>query len=77
MMAFDVGDRVQAHIPRADDVDHRYHGEVGEITDIFTDELSDVMGNPSRGYIYTVAFDDPALEPADFRYDDLQPPDSE
>lgn len=72
-MEYSVGDRVEVYIPRADDPDHQYHGTVGKVVDVFEDDLSDVIGNPSRGYLYTVTFDDPALEPADFRYDDLQP----
>lgn len=73
-MEYDVGDRVEVYLPRADDPDHRYHGKAGEVVDVFEDDLADVTRNPSRGYLYTVRFDDPALEPTDFRYDDLQPP---
>lgn len=75
MMPYQVGDRVHVYIPRADDPDHRYHGETGEVVDVFEDELDEVTDNPERGYLYTVQFDDPELETVDFRYDDLQPPD--
>ncbi|ELY58348.1 hypothetical protein C493_07224 [Natronolimnohabitans innermongolicus JCM 12255] len=72
---FSVGDRVEAYIPKPDDPEHRYHGKTGRVVDILEDDLSDVMDNPSRGNIYTVEFDDPSLDSADFRFDDLQTPD--
>lgn len=75
-MEYSVGDRVQVYLPRADDPDHQYHGELGEIADVIEDDLSAVTDNPSRGYLYTVAFDDPELDAVDFRYDDLQTPDT-
>lgn len=74
-MKYGVGDRVQVYIPRADDPEHRYHGRTGEVVDVFEDDLSDILDNPCRGYLYTVDFEDPELEPTDFRYDDLQHPD--
>lgn len=74
-MDFTEGDQVEVYIPTPDDPEHRYHGKTGEIVDVFEDDLSDVTGNPSRGCLYTVAFEDPELDTADFRYDNLQQPD--
>lgn len=65
----------EVYLPRADDPDHQYHGAVGEGVDVFEDDLSDVTGNPERGYLYTVAFDNSELESTDFCDDDLPTPD--
>lgn len=73
-MEYEIGDEVQVYLPLPDDPDHRYHGKVGEIVDVFEDELSEVTGNPSQSYLYTVDFDDPSLDVTDFRYDDIHPP---
>lgn len=75
-MEFSKGDQVQVYIPQASDPDHRYHGETGVVMDVMQDDLADITDTPGRGHIYTVKFDDPDLEPADFRYDDLQTPDA-
>jgi hypothetical protein len=40
---------------------------------MFEDDLDKVAGNPERAYVYTIDFDAPTLEPADFRIDNLQP----
>lgn len=75
MPKYNEGDMVEVYIPIPDDPDHGYHGKTGEIVDILKDDLSDVTDSPSRGFLYTVAFDDPELDTVDFRYDDLHPPD--
>jgi hypothetical protein len=74
-MEYSIGDEVQVYIPKADDPDHQYHGEVGEIVDVLDDQLSELSGNPSRGELYTIKFEDTELATADFRYDDLEKPD--
>jgi len=74
-MEFVKGERVEIYIPTPDDPEHRYHGKTGVIVDVFEDDLSSVTGNPSRGRLYTVAFEDAELDKAEFRYDDLQRPD--
>lgn len=74
-MEYDTGDKVQVYIPLANDPEHRYHGEIGEIIDIFEDALGELTDSPGRGRIFTVRFDDPQLDDADFRYSDLQKPD--
>lgn len=71
-MEYSIGDEVQIYIPRADDPDHRYHGEVGEVVDSLNDNLSELTGNTRRGEIYTVIFEDTELETADFRHDNLE-----
>lgn len=74
-MRYSVGDRVEAFIPQADDPDHQYHGKTGEVVDVFEDDLSEELDNPSRGFIYTVEFEDSDLGRADFRFEDLDPVD--
>ena len=66
---------VEVYIPIRDDPDHRYHGKQGEVIDTLEDDLGTSFENTVRGVIYTVRFNDPNLETADFRYDDLQPVD--
>lgn len=72
MMKYCTGDRVEAYIPLADDPDHRYHGKTGKVVDVLADDLSQSLDTPDRGFIYTVEFDDPELDSADFRFTDLQ-----
>lgn len=72
----DIEDEVQVYIPQANDPDHRYHGVIGEIVDVFEDVLAEITGNPSNGHLYTVEFDESELDTADFRYDDFQLPDT-
>jgi len=74
-MEYSIGDEVQVYIPRGDDPDHHYHGKTGEVVDKLEDQLSETTGNPSGGYLYTIKFNDSDLQPADFRYNDLQTPD--
>lgn len=74
MVEYSEGDQVEVYIPTPDDPDHRYHGKTGEIVGVLEDDLADVTSNPSRGHLYTVAFDDPELDTIDFRYDDIHPP---
>ena len=71
-MKYCTGDRVEAYIPLADDPVHRYHGKTGEVIEVLADDLSQSLDTPGRGFIYTVEFDEPGLEPADFRASDLQ-----
>lgn len=49
-------------------------GKPVRIIDVIEDDLSAVTNNPNRGYLYTVAFDDPELDTVDLRYDDFHPP---
>ena len=67
------GDRVRVVIPDPGDPDHRYHQETGTITNVFEDDLGGLTGDPCHNCLYTVDFDDFALGPMDFRYDDLEP----
>lgn len=71
-MSYSVGDEVEVYIPRGSDPDHRYHGETGEVVDVLEDQLSEALETPERGYLYTVEFDSPEIDEADFRGDDLQ-----
>lgn len=73
-MRYFTGDRVEAYIPMADDPDHRYHGETGEVLKVLNDDLSQAFDTSDRGFLYTVEFDNPGLESADFRFSDLQKP---
>lgn len=71
-MNYEIGDQVEVYIPLGNDPDHRYHGETGEITNIFEDNLDEILETPGRGHIYTVKFDNPDIDTAEFRYTDLE-----
>ena len=73
-MKYDIGDRVEAYIPKVDDPDRRYHGKKGEVVEVLEDGLSQALDTPDRGFIYTIEFDDPDLGSADFRSSDLEKP---
>ena len=72
-MNYEIGHEVEVYIPRGDNPDHRYHGHQGTVIDILEDDLSELTDTPGRGKIYTVEFDEPGQEQADFRYSDLEP----
>ena len=72
MKKFNIGDRVRVTISDPDDVDHKFDQKIGVISNIEEDELSDVTGDPSHNYIYTVEFEDEDLGTMNFRYDDLE-----
>jgi ribosomal protein L21E len=57
-MIFQEGDRVEVYIPIPDDPDRRYHGRSDKVVDVLEDDLSNVMDNPDKEFLYTVEFDD-------------------
>lgn len=70
-MIYEKGDQVRVDIPDVDDPDHRYHGEVGTVEEVFEDDLSGLTDDPRDDYLYQVDFEDAALGRMSFRHHDL------
>lgn len=71
-MKFGIGDRIRVDIPDADDPDHRFHGETGEVVEILRDDLGELFDDPRLNYLIKVEFDDEELGTMTFRVHDLE-----
>lgn len=73
MHAYTVGDRVRIDVPDVEDPDHlEFHGQVGEIVEVYHDDLGSVTGDPRDAVAYRVRLDDSGDE-FDFRWRDVRP----
>jgi len=73
MGRFTEGDRVRVDIPDERDPDfRRYHGKHGKITDILTDDASEMTQDERSSDLYRVEFE--SGETMDFRSHDLRAP---
>lgn len=72
-MNYQIGERVRVDISDSSDPDYLYHGEVGSIVDITTDNLGDMTGDPRDNRLYHVEFNDVSLGNMTFRHHDLVP----
>lgn len=70
-MIYQIGERVRVEIPKSSDPDHRYHGKVGVIIEITTDNLGEISGDPRDSRLYHVEFDDDSLGKMSFRHHDI------
>jgi len=66
-----IGDRVRIDIPDKTDPDFEYHGEYGEIVDIFKDDAGATTGDERDSDIYRVEVD--SGDVVDLRWRDLRP----
>lgn len=70
-MSYQTGERVRVEIPDISDPDHGYHGEVGVITEITTDDLGEILGDSRDSRLYHIEFDDDSLGKMSFRHHDI------
>ena len=72
MEQFSVGDRVRIDIPDETDPDYQYHGEHGEVSELLTDDASEMTGDERDSVLYRIRFD--SGETIDLRWRSLRPP---
>jgi ribosomal protein L21E len=73
MTIFEPGDRVRVDITDETDPDFEWHGQHGEVIDVFEDDAGEVTGNDRDSRLYRIDLDgyDHTL---DLRHRDLRPP---